>query len=73
LSTLASRRTSCVGQAPSYTTISFSGTWRATQRPRFRSGVNSTLRPGRLRTTVTAFADVQQMSDRAFTSALLLM
>ena len=56
-----------------YTTISFSGTCRATQRPRFRSGVNSTFRPGRLRTTVTAFADVQQMSDSAFTSALLLM
>ena len=54
-------------------TISFSGTWRATQRPRFLSGVKRILSVGRLRTTETAFADVQQMSESAFTSALLLI
>ena len=71
-STLAARSTSCVVQTPSYTTTSFSGTCSATQRPKLRSGVKRILSLSRLRTTETALAEVQQMSDSAFTSAVEL-
>src|SRR5581483_5700382 len=72
LATFAPRKMSCVGHAPSYMTISFSGTCFLTQLPRFLSGVNRILSFFRLRTTETAFADVQQMSLSAFTSAVEL-
>src|SRR6266508_1985816 len=68
--TLAERSTSWIGQQPSYTTISFSGTLDATQLPRFLSGVKRILFWGSERTTEAAFALVQQMSESAFTSAV---
>src|SRR6266496_6130676 len=65
----AERSTSCTGQQPSYTTTSFSGTFDATHRPRFLSGVKRIFFWGRERTTDAALALVQQMSESAFTSA----
>src|ERR1041384_8295340 len=62
LATFAPRSTSCVGQQPSYTTMSFSGTCFFTQLPRLRSGVNRTLSEDRLRMTEAPFAVGQQPS-----------
>src|SRR5512133_130573 len=60
---------SWVGQYPSQKMNSFSGTNRATQRPRLRSGTKINLFSGSDWTTLMALAEVQQISEQALTSA----
>jgi len=68
-STAATVIRSWVGQNPSQKMNFFSGTNRAIQRPRLRSGTKISSPSRSDRTTLSALADVQQMSEWALTSA----
>ena len=68
-STISSETWSWIGQHPSHTVISTSGSCAAIHRPRFRSGPKRTRGAPRERTTSTALAEVQQTSVSALTSA----
>src|SRR5574340_426261 len=60
---------SWIGQQPFHSTISTSGSLDAIHAPRLRSGPNSTFGTPSDSTTATAFAEVQQTSVSALTSA----
>ena len=61
----------CTWHSPIHTCI-FRPVWRSTCAPRNWSGRNRISRSSGIdRTTSTALEDVQQMSDSAFTSAVV--